>query len=103
MTHDSTSEYISEKPKPKCARTCAPYVHCSVTYKSRDVGAAQVFVNRQMDGEDAVHADNGILLSRKEYDLLPLRQHGRAWRAVLSTVSQAEGDKSHMISLKCAI
>ena len=57
-----------------------------------------------MDIEDVVHIYNGILLSHKNNEIVPL---AATWRdpeiIILSEVSQKEKDKYHMISLICGI
>ena len=53
-----------------------------------------------MDIEDVVHIYNGILLSHKNNEIVPL---AATWRdpeiIILSEVSQKEKDKYHMISI----
>ena len=57
-----------------------------------------------MDKEDVVHIYNGILLSHKKIEIMPL---AATWMdleiIILSEVSQTEKDKYHMISLICGI
>ena len=48
--------------------------------------------------KDVVHIYNGILFRYKKKEILPVVT---IW--MLSKISQAEKDKSHMISLTCGI
>ena len=61
-------------------------------------------IDRGMDKEDGVHIYNGILLSHKKNEIMPL---AATWMdlemIILSEVSQTEKDKYHMISLICGI
>ena len=61
-------------------------------------------INRGMDEENVVHIYNGILLSHKKKEIMPL---AATWMdlqiVILSEVSQTEKDKYHMILLICGI
>ena len=61
-------------------------------------------IDRGMDKEDGVHIYNGILLSHKKNEIMPL---AATWMdlemIILSEVSQTEKDKYHMLSLICGI
>ena len=56
-------------------------------------------INRGMDEENVVHIYNGILLSHKKKEIMPL---AATWMdlqiVILSEVSQTEKDKYHFIS-----
>ena len=60
-------------------------------------------INRETD-EDVVHIHNGILLSHKKSEIMPL---AGTWLyleiIILNEVSQTVKDKHHMISLTCEI
>ena len=57
-----------------------------------------------MDKEDVVHIYNGILLSHKKNEIMPL---AATWMQleiiILSEITQKEKDKYHMISLICGM
>ena len=51
-----------------------------------------------------VHIHNGILLSHKKNEIMPLAATGMDLEIIiLSEVSQTEKDKYHMISLICGV
>ena len=49
-------------------------VPCSIVYKSQDVEAALMSLDRGMDKEVVVHIDNGILLSQKRNKIMALAE-----------------------------
>ena len=57
-------------------------------------------INRGLDSEDVVYIHDGILLSHKKNDIMPL---AATWmeleNLILSEMSQKDKDKYHMISL----
>ena len=76
-----------------------PYVHCSVSYNSQDLEAAQVLIGREMDKKKAVvHLHNGYYSDIKRRKSYPLRhmdgpaEYDTKW-------SKSEKDKHHKISL----
>jgi len=60
----------------------------------------QMSIDRGLDLEDVVYIHNGILLSHKKNDIMPL---AATWmeleNLILSEMSQKDKDKYHMISL----
>ena len=69
-SRNSTPGYTSkENENINSKRYMHPYVHSSTIYKSQDVEATQMSINRWMDKEDVVYIHNGILLSHiKEWN-----------------------------------
>ena len=57
-------------------------------------------IHRGLDSEDVLYIHNGILLSHKKNDIMPL---AATWMEletlILSEMSQKDKDKYHMISL----
>ena len=43
-----------------------PSVHCNTIYKSQDMEATKMSINREMDKEDVVHIHNGTLLCHQK-------------------------------------
>ena len=64
----------------------------------------QMSIDRKMDKENVVHIHNGILISHKKDEIMPLVT---AWMELeiikISEVSQKVKDKHHIISLICGI
>ena len=48
-----------------------PNVYCSTNYNSQDVEVSRMFINREL-AKDIVHIHNGILLSHKKNEIMPL-------------------------------
>ena len=58
----------------------------------------------KMDKEAVAHIDNGILLSRKQKEVMPFAATWMELHTVIqSEVSQAKKDKYHMILLICGV
>ena len=61
-------------------------------------------INRRMDKEDVVHIYNGILVSHKKNEIMPI---AATWMdleiVILSEVNQKEKEKYYMILLTCGI
>ena len=53
-----------------------PNAHCSIVYSNQDTGASQMSIDRGVDKEDVVHIYNGILLSKKRNNIVPLQRCG---------------------------
>ena len=49
-----------------------PVIHCSTIYNSQDNESNRSVIDRGMDKEDVVHVYNGILLSHKKDEIMPL-------------------------------
>ena len=80
-----------------------PNVHCSTVNNSQDKEATQMYTDRGMDKEDAVHIHGGMLLTVKK-NKTPFAAKWMDQEIVtLSEVSQTEKEKCHMTSLICGI
>ena len=74
------------------------YVYCSIIYNSQIMEAAQVFINKRVDKEDAIHihtyihthTHTGILLSqKKKNEILPFAMKWMELEGImLSEISQ---------------
>ena len=75
-----------------------PYVHWSIIYKSQDMEATQVSINRWTGEEDVVYVLEYYSAMRKK-EILPFET---TWMdledIMLSEISQTEKDKYSMIS-----
>ena len=78
-------------------------VHSSTIYKSRDIEATYISIDRWMDKEDVVYIHSGILIShRKEWNSAIYstmdgpREYHTKW-------NKSEKDKYHVISLICGL
>ena len=81
-----------------------PSVYCSVIYNEQDIKAAQMFIDRWMDKEDAVYIHTHIQCNyytaiRKDKILLFVTTcREPEWKKLLSEKSQIEKEKKHIIS-----
>ena len=83
-------------------RHMLPYAHYSIIYYSQNLYATKVSINRQMDKE--VHIYNGILLSHKKNEILPLVKTWMDLEGIMvNKISQTEKDNCHIISFTCGI
>ena len=81
-----------------------PSVYSSVIYSSQTMEeAAQMSIGRGMDKDDTVYIDRGVLATNTN-EILPFVRTPMELQTIMrSEMSQADGDKSRMISLICGI
>ena len=78
---DTHSTYRQTHPRKRSAhlsrgnstlkRYTLTHVYCSTVYRSHDVEATYVSINRWMDKENMVHIHSGILLGHKKDEIIP--------------------------------
>ena len=92
----------SKKPKTPIQKDTHTYVHCSISYNSQAMEAAQGPISWWVDKKVVVRTYNGTLLSHKKRTLTICnsidgpREYYAKW-------SKSEKDKCHKISHKCGI